>query len=289
MKKTLTCAGLLLLAGCGGGGGGTSTLVAPTGTLTLAVSDAPIDAAEQVVVQFHGVEIHPAEGETEVVTFDSSRQIDLLSLTRGEFDLLLEDLELAAGTYNWLRLQVDAEEGVRDSYIVINGEEHELRIPSGAQTGLKLNRTFEIVEGENQWFTIDFNLRQSVHSPSGNDPEYVLRPTLRVVSNADAGTLSGNIDANLITESCAPAVYVYEGSVVADDVDGLDPDPLTSAQVELDGVYAYVVPFLPSGDYTVAFTCNADVDEPETDDEGVEFSAQAQTSIVAGETTTLDL
>lgn len=293
-----------LLAACGGSDGGNAT-----GKLSLQITDAPVDAAEHVYVQFRGIELHgpggtqtyyycedPGTGETVVSTDPCAqpapKQLDLLALTDGLSDFLLNGQVVEAGRYPWVRLLVDAEAGVRDSYIVIAGNEYELRIPSGAETGLKLNRGFVVPAGGSADFAVDFDLRGSVHDPESGSIDYLLRPTLRIVDNALVGAIAGEVDAALLTEGCTPAVYVYAGGgVTPDDIDGTAPDPVTTAQVKLhddSGTYRYKAAFLEAGDYTVAFTCQAAEDDPESDD-ALDF-ADAATVVVAPKTvTTLDL
>ena len=151
---------VLGLVACGGGGGGGSSSSAQidTGTLNLSVTDAPVDNATQVLVQFTGVTgdaidfslsgesqtcedfldgIDPAPtpgGEASV------RCIDLLAFQGNASSSLLREEELNAGGYAWMRLDVDAERGTMDSIIVLDdGSEESLYIPSGSQSGLKLN------------------------------------------------------------------------------------------------------------------------------------------------------
>lgn len=269
---------------------------ASTGSLSVGVTDAPVDTAEKVVVEFTGVEIKPADGES--ISFDftekcsddpASCQIDLLTLTNGFSQQLLDDETVPAGQYNWMRLMVNAEPETRDSYIVIDGKEFELSIPSGAQTGLKLNRGFVVPAGGAASFTIDFDLRKSVHEPGGNG-EYLLRPTLRIVDNAETGTLSGSVDPRFYDAAggtCTGAVYVFEGDVTEpDDVDGGPVDPITTAIVP-DGAYNYTVGFLSAGDYQVAFSCDASADDPEVDDSAtVSFLSTATVTISADGITT---
>jgi hypothetical protein len=132
---------LLALGGCDDDSG--------TGKLSLAITDAPVDGATAVVVQFTGVEVKPAEGSARSFTFDAPRQIDLLALTGTDSELLLDEVEVPAGRYNWVRLAVDADEdGVTDSYIDLDdGSRHELEVPSGAETGLKLVSGFRVPAG----------------------------------------------------------------------------------------------------------------------------------------------
>ena len=93
------------LSGCGGGGGGGS---ASTGTLSLSITDAPVDEADAVIVEFTGVEIKPSGGSSISFDFDTPQQIDLLALTGGTAEILLNGETLAAGDYEWLRLKVNA-------------------------------------------------------------------------------------------------------------------------------------------------------------------------------------
>lgn len=174
---------------------------------------------------------------------------------------------------------------------------HELTIPSEAKTGLKLNRGFVVPAGGSADFTIDFDLRKSVHF-TGNDPatgEYMLRPTLRLADNAMTGSIAGTVNDTLMTVTCdpvndRPAVYVYSGAgVTPDDIDGIDPEPVTTASVKLDPDdntrYVYKAAFLEAGDYTVAFTCDAATDDLMADDT-LAFSGTSTVSVTAKTETT---
>ncbi|MFP4615918.1 MAG: DUF4382 domain-containing protein [Thiohalorhabdus sp.] len=287
------CAGAVLLTACAGesGGGGSDT-----GDITVAVTDAPVDAAEEVVVTFDGVTLKPADGPPVEHTFAKARSVDLLTLTGSAREKLLEGVTVPSGPYNWMRLNVQAEQGVADSYIRMeDGSEHSLYVPSGAQTGLKLVRGFTVPAGGEADFTVDFDLRKSVHEP-GDDGDYYLRPALRLVDNAATGHLEGSVTTGYVGESCdSPdnglAVYVYEGSgVTPDDVDGTEPDPVTSAmavQEEESGDYRYEVGYLAAGSYTVAFTCDASDDDPEADDD-IDLRDPADVEVTEGETATHD-
>ena len=285
-----------LLMACGGGGDGGES--PSTGTLSLSVTDAPVDMADEVWVEFSGVELQHSDGERIMFDFTvepdgpcfldpTACQIDLLALTDGTSEFLLKDEEVPSGKYSWARLYVNAELGVRDSYIVIGGMEYEMIIPSGAESGLKLNRGFIVPAGGEADFTIDFDLRKSVNNPEGltymGVDVYKLRPTLRTVDNAEVGVLMGSVDSGLITADCSGAVYVFNAGATPDDEDGDDGDPITSGLLKDD--YSYKVPYLAEGDYVAAFTCDADIDNAETDD-AVVFSSEAQVTITAGQNTT---
>lgn len=280
-----------LLSACGGGSSSGSS----TGTLNLSITDAPVDYADHVWVKFTGVEINAANGERVTITYDTPRQIDLLALTGGVAEVIVDNEVLPAGQVQWIRLLVNASEGgdpADDSHIVIDGVPYELRIPSGAERGLQLNRPITIPADGVATFTIDFDLRKSVHERSGMI--YNLRPTLRLIDNSTDGALSGTVSAAALTAAgCASgdraAVYVFEGTAVPDDVDGTDPDPVSTALVDWEaGDTTYTVAFLNAGDYTAAFTCDAGLDNPIADDAAVGFTGTAPVTVVAGQTTTRD-
>jgi hypothetical protein len=290
---------LLGLGACGGGGGDGNQ----TGRMTLSVTDAPVDEAESVVVQFSGVAFKRAGAAAETVEnlTPATRQIDLLEYQEGRAALLLDGVTLPAGDYEWLRLIVDNQPGVRDSYLVrTSGEECELRVPSGAESGLKLNRGFTLPADGSVALTIDFDLRKSIHAPPGQRgtaPDctqgYLMRPTLRIVDDANVGAIAGSVDSALVTEDCLPKVYVFSGaSVVPDDIEvqgaTADVDPLLVARVPIQNgatAYAYRAAFITPGDYTVAFTCS---DDDATADNVLQFLTPKNVTVRANLISTAD-
>lgn len=295
----------LMLTACGGGGGSS------TGTLNLSLTDAPIDSAVSVVVDFDAVELQPVEGER--IRFDLVEegapchidndptlcQIDLMQFTGTESFTILDGVEVPAGQYSWMRLEVNAVlDTLFDSYIELSDHPdcapgvYELDIPSGAETGLKMNRPFIVAAGGITDLTIDFDLRKSVHEPQPNDDTctFKLRPTLRLVDNLEVGALTGSVDPGLIADGCSGAVYVFDATTtVPDDVDGNDADgadPIATAL--LSDALTYTVGFLESGDYLVAFTCDAGVDDSAIDNDiagepPVVFSGDTRVGITVNE------
>lgn len=266
------------LAACGGGGGDGGDK-SPTGRLKLSVTDAPVDHAQAVVVQFRAVEFKPAGGSPVLHELrnaqnqPTTQQVDLLAMQNGRAAVLVNDVVLPAGQYEWIRLLVDNQPNVRDSYIMIEGNECELRVPSGDESGLKMNRGFTLPADGSIALTVDFDLRKSVHAPPGQRsdiPEmpctqaYMLRPTLRLVQDSEVGAIAGTVNPLLFAApTCKPMVYVFAdganpaGSTIPDDQDALEPNPTVMAKPDaLTGAYRAM--FLPQGNYTVAFTCSAD-------------------------------
>lgn len=296
---------LQLLTACGDGSStqltGTSTTA--SSRITINITDAPVDAADDVVVEFTAVTLKSEGNDDLTFTFDVPKSINLLALQGGASQPLLDNVEIPDGNYTQIRLAVNAElDSVMDSYITLNSTQHELRIPSGSQSGLKINTPFTIsaATDEHTVFTIDFDLRKSIVNPKGKEG-YFLKPTLRLIHNIRTGSLGGTINPELLLgNSCSDndpatgnAVYVFSDfDTVPDDVDETGIEPITTALINIDSIttnstiYTYEVGFLPEGNYTVAFTCAADRDDDE-DNADVTFKAVYNVTIIAGEATSL--
>jgi hypothetical protein len=262
-----------LASACGGGGSS-----AATGRVSVSLTDMPVDHADQVVIAVSSVAFKPeGSGPEEVVDF-SPRSIDLLQYQNGHAAVLLQNTPMEAGRYQWLRLIVDTEPNVRDSYIVIDGQECELNVPSGAETGLKMHRPIDVPAAGSLALTVDFDLHKSIHTPPGLASGacatgYVLRPTLRLVNDADVGAIDGTVSfaSGTVPAGCNPNVYLYEGAVVPDDSEietatSPDVDPYAVVSVDIpEGsvIGTYQAAFIPAGSYTAAFTCDEDTEADE--------------------------
>src|SRR6266436_3936349 len=246
----------LLLGSCGGGGS------ASMSTLNLGLTDAPVSGVTKVWIQFTGVEVKPAGGNPIDFTFSPEKAFDLLTLQGGTTATFLNGTTVPAGQYEWVRLMVDTKPGA--SYVMDSTGQHDLTIPSGAETGLKLIQGFTMPVGGVANFTVDFVLSKSIIAPPGQSPDYVLKPVLRLVDNAQVGTIAGSFQASTLSaqSGCgthAPVAYIYPGSGVTPDdvynpINGATDAPTTPAEVEplvtataalnSSSVYAYSVPFL---------------------------------------------
>ena len=289
------------LAGCGGSSGG-------NGTMTLALSDAPVDGASQIVVEFTGITVKPKNGAPMDINYQQPVSQDLLALNAGNTHLLLDHQALPAGEYEWIRLNVNAQcDNVQDSYVMDNTGQVELVVPSSQNSGLKLVSGFTILRGGDESFVIDWNASMGLVAPNGQQC-YKLKPALRITDMAEFGTITGTVNAALLTDGCTSdpntgagnAVYIFAGhGVTPDDIDGIDPEPLTTANVrlnDLSGNYEYSATFMPVGPYTVAFTCQAaddtvpDPNDPQLNaDDPILFTGGVHDADVTnGQTTTVD-
>lgn len=265
-------AGLFALTACGGGGGGNGN-----GELQVSVTDAPVDNATDVVVKFSSIDVKPRDGAPIRFPLATPRSIDLLEFTDGNALVLLPPVDLPAGDYEWLRLNV-IDTSVSDSFVRLNdGSVEPIKVPSDK---LRLIRGFTVPEGGLVALTVDFDLRKALVDPVGQDG-FFLKPVLRVVEDDEVGRITGTVSNALVTasgcqaalptatDSAGRAVYVYGGSgTTPDDIGGAGTQPVVSSFVKpaTDGSYRYTVAYLPAGNYTVAFTCQAETDNPEADD-----------------------
>lgn len=281
-----------LLAACGGGG----SSAGGTGQLSLQVTDAPVDEATSVVVQFTGVELKPAGANAINIDYATPRTIDLLALQDGAAESLLNGQTVLAGRYEWVRLKVVTSQSTLDSYLekTVSGvpTKFPLYVPSGSQTGLKLVRGFTVPVNGSASFTIHFDLRKSVVDPSGAFSGYYLKPALRLVDNAQVGGITGTVALSGLCPASAsplvpngPSVYVFAGAgVTPDDIDASGAEPVTTASVKEtsvgSGVYTYTAAFLSPGDYTVAFTCVGATDQPESS-EALNFQGTRNVTVSA--------
>ena len=293
LTTILLAGGIAALAACNGSGSG-------TGSMSLAVTDTPVDSAQSVVVAFTGVTLHGPDG-TKTITFSQEKTVNLLAQQGNASANLLPNTTVTAGQYQWIRLNLD----LANSYIVTDtGAQYPLTIPSGSQTGLKLVSGFTVAQGSQMNFMIDFDLRKSLtmaQNGSTGAVKYILKPALRLINMQQVGSIAGSAAATMTINgaaisnaSCSPAVYVYSGTNVTlagyDVTTSGGATPLTSATLNLNnttGNYDYTVGFLAPGGYTLAVTCAAN-DTTSPSAATLAFSAPATATVMANATTTVN-
>ena len=256
--------------------------------ISLRITDAPIDDAAKVVVTFLAVELKvDTPVFSKVFEFNSPKAIDLLTLQGTQTEDLLTNAAIEPGHYNEIRLAVD--DSGMSSYIELkDGSVHPLKVPSGSASGLKLKGDIIIPSNRAGKFTLDFDVRRSIVR-AGNSSNYLLKPVLRLLDDTSVGHIRGSVDPALLTDtSCSDtdvdthnAVYVYAGAdVIVDDINQLsetDVDPVSTATIKYDAQsdrYLFEAAFLEAGDYTIAITCNSNLEDIEADDELLFFNIQ---------------
>ena len=157
------------------------------GRLTLTMVDAPgdFDAVNIVVI---GVRAHRAGEDSTSGWFavcEDTFTVDLLTLTDGH-GVVLADTLLPAGHYSQIRLLLG--DGCN---VVVDGVAHDLEVPSGSTSGLKLNHPFTLAEGTVYAATLDFDAHRSIHM-TGNG-RWMMRPVIRISVDAVSGRLHGQV------------------------------------------------------------------------------------------------
>lgn len=253
--------GLLLLAGMAGCENGF------VGFLNVSISDVPVGGVASVVVAFTGVDIGSKGGETDL-TFGAETPVDLLAAQGFASASIVQTALVPAGDYTWLRLDVDP----TNSYVVTaSGGRYPLSIPRQ----LTLAHPFVVGENLQTSLMVEFNLAQSLALGPGGTT-YVLGPGVRVVDLGAAGSVIGTVSNSLIiggtsvaSSSCSPAVYAYPGSGAVPEgyhvtvAGGTEPYSSGPALLGADGLYHFVIAYLPDGPYTLAVACSA-MDTPST-------------------------
>jgi Domain of unknown function (DUF4382) len=285
----LLAATALGLAACSGSTG-------DMGQMKLAVADAPVDGAQAVVVKFTGVELTGNSGNPVDITFTQPKTIDLLNQS-GMASAMLFDQPIPAGKYGQIRLIVVADGDPSNSYMTLSdGTMHGLQVPDS--NGLKLVSGFTVPSSGVVDYTIDFDLRKAITCPTGQTPVCTLKPAERLVDNTTVGNIQGVVDNTLVPNGCTPGVYLYSGTVTAPEDMNSNAAASDTNQPQASKVpvansqppYYYQFTFLPPGTYTVAFTCQAALDNPDQADSAVTFNpVKSGITVAAKQTVTVDI
>ena len=297
------------LGACGGGGG-----AAPSSTLNVGLTDAPTSLAgvQSVFITVTGVEVQPTNGAAMTFSLNSPLTVDLLTLQQGNVASLVNGANVPAGSYDWMRLDLDTSAG--RNYVLVcpagtgttcaSPKTVALTIPSGAETGLKIVRGFTMPVNGAIHLVIDFTVSSSI-VPIPNSTSWHMKPVLRVVQTDTVGSIAGTISASAMQAAkfsktvCSstnpPTVYVYAAqsattNVTPDDIftgteEATETTPVQPIVTQpttyntANGSATFNIQWLASdsgyNEYTVAFTC--DPDDPSVDESAIVLPATAPT------------
>ena len=155
------------------------------GHMDFLLTDAPGDFQE-VNVDVQGLQIHFAPSSTDTVSTDTTDgewielpvepfRVNLLDLS-GDIDTLISSADLEPGHYSQLRLMLG-----HDNDVMVDSVIHELTVPSGQETGYKIQLNADLEAGEELDITVDFDAEKSVHK-AGQSGMYILKPVLKAFS-----------------------------------------------------------------------------------------------------------
>lgn len=263
------------------------------GSLVLNITDAPVDDENitGVYITFIGIEYKIEDGEwNEVENFGDPVTINLLELQNGRTELLTE-FSAGAGEYTGIRFILDAaqkEEGVKSNigcYITFaDSTQTPLFVPSGAQSGYKATGSFTVPVNGTVEITADFDLRKSVVK-AGNSGKYILKPTIRVMADNEAGEISGTITPS--TDGVNYVVYAYNaGSYTEAESETPEGEEVRFANAvsstKADENGNYILSFLGRGSYDIVLVAVGDDDSVDV------ITVEENISVESNLTTELD-
>ncbi|MEA1898356.1 MAG: DUF4382 domain-containing protein [Bacteroidota bacterium] len=190
------------------------------GTLKLSITDAPfpVEFIEEAIVTITKIEIRQmdeSEGYPFITVFDDTVDINLIELRNG-VQAELSEVEIPAGNYDLIRLYVD-----KASISIKDFETYDLKVPSGAQTGIKIFLDPHIrVAGGLTEILLDFNLDKSfvlkgnINTPAGIKG-FNFKPVIRAVNNSTAGSVQGVVSDTSEVLLANAEVWIEADTVVA--------------------------------------------------------------------------
>jgi hypothetical protein len=228
----LALGGLLVvgLAACGGGGG--SSASADSGTLRLALTDAPACGYDAVNVTIQKIRVNQSSSASDTdggwseVVLNPAVRVNLLNLTNGVLSELGQT-SLPTGKYTQLRLvlaenSTDPTVTLANSVVLTSDKtEVALKTPSGQQSGVKANVDIDIAANQMADFVLDFNACKSV-VVAGGSGQYLLKPVVSVIPRYVSG-VAGFVDPAALTNGYA-SVSLQQGGVV---IKATAPDSIT--------------------------------------------------------------
>jgi hypothetical protein len=258
-----------------------------TGTLTIGLTDAPVQELDELTISFVGATVKPENGEPISWTFETPRDIDLMALQNGLTANLISNEPVPAGRLNWIAIDVNPDPNAHTAVMKINGQTMsvEINVPSNR---IRFVSGVTITENQDLNFMIDWDLLRAVTFAVGRDVVQV-RPAWRVVDMTEAAAIGGMVAQGLVEDGrdgagCAPfdpndlsdnVVYLYNlmpHDAVFDDIfisDSLEEGPIGTTQVVWNADmsrYEYNFVAVSPGDYTLAFTCQDDPPDEQNDD-----------------------
>lgn len=258
--------------------------------LDLELSVSGMDDISALELEIDGVDLLDEDGEN--YDIGDSQDLDLAEAFDGETLSLLSDEKLAEGRYTGLRLSFSDSVG---SLVQDDGGTLDVEADS-----LSSYTDIDLEAGEDDALSriVVLELRFSLSDP-GDGGTRDLRPYLRVLDPDTTGSISGSVAADLVEDGdCRQgrdaaqglAVYAFEGEDVepVDFLSGRD-GPVASTPVRASGDgYVYDFAYLEPGTYTLALSCDADGEDPLSDD-GLSFEEAHTVTLKSATAELLDI
>ena len=273
---------VLTLWSCSGGGGSGGSKTSGSGTLSLSLADNSTEEYRAVYITVKNIEVHLGGNENRSSSWQTidlptdpdtglpkeRLTVNLLELVNG----VREDLgiaELKAGHYTQMRLIIDDEPDDTinilsqnhpyANYVIDQSNPpnvHELKIPSGFQTGVKIVGGFDINTDRTTELILDFDACRSVVQ-AGNSGNWLLKPTIKIAHLKDFSIINGKVtdDSDAGVEGALVSAQIFNGGTTATKND--DELIIQAATItDSDGEYKL---FVTPGNYNLVVYAAAKV------------------------------
>lgn len=202
-----------------------------TSQLIVKLTDSPGDY-EKVNIDLQAVEVHSSSNEIGgwVALNTNSGIYDLLTLTNGVESVIANDA-YPSGRISQIRLVLG-----NNNSVVVSGVEESLKVPSSAESGLKVLVNTDLVEGITYSILLDFDAATSVVK-NGASGKYSLKPVIKAITKAQDGAIRGMVSPGELSV----AVYALSGT------------DTMSTSYAIAGESNFFLGGLRAGTYTVSF------------------------------------
>ncbi len=242
------------MTSCGSQGGATA---GASGKVTVLLKDAPAPSVRAAVVTIGEVDLVGPGGTLVLTTTPVTK--DLLTLAT-ETATLVEGAVIPSGPYSQLRFVITGGYIEAGGSIYASSPDYaglpagatvagELRMPSYAQSGLKVILPDGFAVGSDSKLVVDFDVSQSFGHDTGSGA-WVMHPVVKATEAQDTGAIA--VTLKLFTEGF-PAGYAltdFQATLLAPGATEPTLGKLTAIDATTAGV---TFPLLVPGDYQVSF------------------------------------
>lgn len=222
-----------------------------SGSVRVEATDAAVDAQNisGVYLSVEEVEVI-ANGEVRnTITFDSPEEFNLMAFQNGQTKFLGE-VDVEAGSYDEIRLILNS---TTQAWVEFTDNTTQaIDVPSGSSSGYKIMGDFEVLANGVSEVVLDVDLRKALVQQGNGD--FNLRPTARLISKAEAGSIQGNVDMSDMQDADKVVVYAYLEGTFSDSEMNEPAEGRSRFEGSINSAVAsstgnFTLAFMPEGEY----------------------------------------